>query len=372
MPTQQTTVRSRWISTRKFWSALSFCLLQGVITPLALQAQEQLPSAPPAFPPEPPNTVVASQARAGLQIDPTNRQESINFYLAHYQPTQETTFTWNGNHEGCQAGEPSADFHRAVLQRINYFRAMAGVPADVALNATYNQKAQAAALMMSVNHAMDHMPPERWRCYTSGGAEAARHANLYLSVRSPDAIDGYMLDPGAGNHAVPHRRWLLYPQTQEMGTGDVPAADGYAAANALWVVDDHHYYDERPATRDGFVAWPPPGFVPNHLIFPRWSLSYPNANFQEATVSMTHNGQPLAIQVAPVVTGYGENTIVWEPPATVLASHATDDAAFTVTIANVRIGNEVRDFTYTVTAFAPPTFEPQLLIHRLYAPLVRQ
>ena len=48
-----------------------------------------------------------------------------------------------------------------------------------------------------------------------------------------------MHDPGSYNYFVGHRRWILYPQTKEMGTGDIPYANGYPGANALWGFDDN-------------------------------------------------------------------------------------------------------------------------------------
>lgn len=67
-----------------------------------------------------------------------------------------------------------------------------------------------------------------------------------------------MRDHGDNNLAAGHRRWILYPQTLEIGTGDVDSQDGFAPANALWV-QDAQVNKSRPTTRDDFVAWPPKG-----------------------------------------------------------------------------------------------------------------
>ena len=316
------------------------------------------------------NDRAATSAAGGLSLDPNDRQAVIDFYLRYYLPTQNVTLDWSGNFEACNAGEISPAFRNAVLQRINYFRTMAGVPADVVFSDAYNQKAQAAALMMSVNRQMDHFPPQQWRCYSADGSEAARHANFYLSVRAPDAIDGYLLDPGDGNDAVYHRRWLLYPQTREMGTGDVPQEGDYAAANALWVVDDNHYFDDRPATRDDFVAWPPPGFVPSSFITRRWSFSYANAAFEHAAITLTLNGEPVDVQVLPIANGYGENTLVWEPTPTVISSLRVADSVFAVHVSNVIIGGKAKNFDYNVTAFQPPSFDQESLPYCIHIPVV--
>ena len=69
-----------------------------------------------------------------------------------------------------------------------------------------------------------------------------------------------------------------------MGTGDVPSANNLW--NDLWVFDTN-YSAPRPGTRDGFVAWPPKGYVPYQAVYPRWSFSYPGADFSGASVTMS-------------------------------------------------------------------------------------
>jgi hypothetical protein len=109
------------------------------------------------------------------------------------------------------------------------------VPAVVQLDDVYSGKAQQAALMMSANGQLSHNPPPSWLCYTAEGAQAAGSSNLYLGRFGPAAITGYVYDAGSGNYAVGHRRWILYPQTQRMGTGDIPPVGGARSSNALWV-----------------------------------------------------------------------------------------------------------------------------------------
>jgi hypothetical protein len=278
---------------------------------------------------------------------------------------------WNGDAAACNAGVTSEAFRAAVLQRINFFRAMAGVPADITFSDEYNRKAQAAALMMSANRALNHDPDSSWNCYSADGADAADSSNLHL-VASPNAIDDYMRDPGEGNNLVPHRRWLLYPQTMQMGTGDVLGHGDFPAANALWVVDEPHYFDERPATRDGFVAWPPPGYVPQDLIFDRWSISFAGADFSDATVSMTINGQAVPLTAAADDSGYGEPTIVWQPDLSMMANvmaASTSDSGVVVTIENMRVDGQVQPLDYEI-ATVPPDATPEPLDQIVYAPFV--
>jgi len=284
-------------------------------------------------------------------IDPSDRQASLDYFNQTYRASIGVPIGWTGDHASCAAGETSSAFREAVRLRINYFRAMAGVPAVVQLSDEYNDKAQQAALMMSVNGHLSHNPPPTWQCYTQGGAQAAGSSNLYYGVYGSSAITGYIRDSGSSNYAVGHRRWILYPQTQWMGTGDIPPTGGYWSSNALWVFDEN-IWDPRPQTREAFVAWPPPGYVPYQVVFPRWSLSYDDADFSAATVVMSSGGQGIPLTVQPVVYGYGENTLVWEP-ALSFGSPLPGDTAYDVTVSGVEINGELRNFTYQVVIFDP-------------------
>ena len=301
--------------------------------------------APPVFLP------VVHTATTRLTVNPQDRQASARFFTQVYLASENVPINWTGNHSTCNAGTTSQAFRDAVLLRINYFRAMAGLPAQVTFSGEYSRKAQQAALMMSRNGQLSHSPPSSWICYTAEGAEAAGKSNLYLGTYSWGAIDGYIEDPGSGNTAVGHRRWILYPQTQVMGTGDIPSTGGYWAANALWVFDAN-MWGPRPSTREEFVAWPPPGYVPYQVVFPRWSFAYDEANFSSAMVSMTRNGSGISVSVKPVATGYGENTLVWEPNAP-FGVAPTSDITYTVSVQNVLIGGVGRSFAYNVIVFDP-------------------
>lgn len=283
-------------------------------------------------------------------INPQNRQQSLNLYLQQYLSSGEIPIGWTGDRNACNRGNTNRQFLEAVLRRINYFRTMAGVPA-VTLRNEYNRKAQAAALMMSVNRTLNHSPTPNWLCYSSDGAEAAGSSDLFLGMMGWNAVSGYILEGGV----VAHRRWILYPQTREMGTGDIPSTQNYPAANALWVFDSN-IWGPRPATRNEFVAWPPPGYVPYQVVNDHWSFAYPHANFSSARVIMASGGANLPVALEPVLVGYGENTLVWIPLGVSnggIWAKPQADTAYTVTIENVIIGGQSRSFTYDVIVFDP-------------------
>ncbi len=275
-------------------------------------------------------------------------------YFAHYAKSIPPA-GWTGSVAACDPGDTSTEFKAAVLERINYFRQMAGIPLLTGLNNTFNQKDQAAALMMSANSALNHDPPSSWSCYTSTGHDGAGSSNLYLGRFGPDAISGYVQDPGSNNTALGHRRWVLYPQTQEMGTGDIPSGTPNWSANALYVFDTH-IWDPRPPTRDPFVAWPPAGFVPYSVVYARWSFSLAGAGFSGANVLVSNGGQNVPVTRYPTADGYGENTLAW------IINGMSDgqswplpaaETVYQVDITNVLVAGSPKEFHYQVTIFDP-------------------
>jgi hypothetical protein len=284
-----------------------------------------------------------------------NRQQVVNYYFENYVNAPVPAINWDGNLQNCDPGTVDQNFLDSTLVRINFFRAMAGVPNHISFSEESNKKAQAAALMMSVNDALSHNPPSDWTCYSSLGAAGAGSSNLIIGAYGWVAIYYYMKDPGLGNEAVGHRRWVLYPQTQQMGSGDIPPQTGYAPTNAL-VVFDEHLWESRPATREEFVAWPPPGYVPYQIVYPRWSFSYAKADFSNAVVSMSSGGENLSVHQEPVKNGYGENTLVWIPNDLNDGSswpNPGSDTSFSVNISNVKIDGNTRDFHYDVVIIDP-------------------
>ncbi len=246
--------------------------------------------------------------------------------------------------DSCITAGTTLEHRRAVLDRINYFRAMAGVPDGIALDAGLNARAQRVALMLAANRSISHDPPSSWRCWTRQGRDDAARSNLWLSRFGADAITGWIEDPGAGNTAAGHRRWVLHPPTRTMGIGSVNGTQVTQDTAALYVMDGH-IFDPVPRPRDGFVAWPPPGFVPDDLVFDRFSFGIDGANFANADVVVRRNGNVVPDTEHPVATGYGINTLVWEVPA---ADH--QPATYHITIRGVS-GAARSVYEYDVEAF---------------------
>jgi uncharacterized protein YkwD len=296
----------------------------------------------------------SATANGGYSIDAGNREQVRLFYASVFGSSAGIASGWSGNVAGCNAGDTTAEYKAAILRRINWFRALAGVPAAVQFDASFSRQAQQAALMMAANEQLNHTPPSSWLCYTSAGAQAAGKSDLTIGRTGPDTIgESYMRDEGDNNAEVGHRRWLLYPQTRFMGTGDV---DGAAPVNALWV-EDANIFGARPPVRDDFVAWPTKGYTPYTLVYPRWSFSYPGADFSSANVTMTtENGTAIATRKETPVNGYGEPTLVWFPGSYTDGmswAKPAADMVYQVTITNVKGTGVPASFTYTAIVFDP-------------------
>ncbi len=295
-------------------------------------------------------------------LDISSREQSRTFFRTIYNASEGVPMEWTGDYNTGDSGNTSPAYKEAILRRINYTRAMAGVPDGVTFNSTFSAKSQDAALMMSANNQLNHFPPTSWTFWTADGREAAENSNLAIGSAGPDSVNGYMEDHGANNAAVGHRRWLLYPQTEVMGTGDVPGIDGVSnrrPANSIWVFDGN-FGGVRPDTRESFVAWPPAGHVPYQLVHPRWSIAVAGADFNGATVSMTRkvgDGSPASIPVSleSVSTGVGEPTLVWvydglsaNDPQTHV--RPAEDTTYAV---SVQIVGQSQPINYEVVVFDP-------------------
>jgi hypothetical protein len=200
----------------------------------------------------------------GISVDTSNRAAVIQFFDNVYRASEAST-QGGGAIQNCAPGTTSAAFKDAILLRINYYRAMTGLPAIVVFDPALNPKCQQAALMMIAEGSLSHTPESSFKCYTEEGKEAAGKSNLALGSYGPDSIDRYIEDSGAYNYAAGHRRWILEPRQILMGSGTTTAKNGYyTGSDALWVIGN---FSSRPVSPE-WVAWPNSGFVPYQLAYP--------------------------------------------------------------------------------------------------------
>lgn len=272
------------------------------------------------------------------------RARIVTEYNDNYLGSAVSNSGWTGNTTSCVAGTVPQEVHDKVLQRIKYFRRMAKLPDDITFDAAKNAKCQEASLMFSANNNISHTPPTSWSCYTSDGASAAGNSNIALGMHSSGAVSGFIQDPGSNNVIVGHRRWLLYSKAKVMGHGST------SNASAIWVLGNS---SNTPNFVPDFIAWPPSGFVPGPLVYARWSCGIPGANFANANVTMKdpNNADVTLTVTSKTDNGYGDNTIVWEPVGVNTTSDT--DLKYHVTISNVSVGGNTKNYDYDITIIKP-------------------
>lgn len=274
--------------------------------------------------------------------DSTNKTAIQKLYTEEYIASILTDIGWTGNAANCTTGNTPTATQNKVLQRVNFYRKLVGFPGNVVLNNTKSQKCMQAALISKANNSLSHAPPASWSCYTIDGREASGKSNLSLGSAGSRAIDAYIKDAGSGNYFVGHRRWVLYPKLTEIGTGDTDRS------NALWVIGN---FGSVPDNMPEFIAYPPKGFMPQDLVYDRWSFSIPAADFSNATVTMTDAaGKTINVNTEQLKNGFGDRTIVWVPEE--INTQSANDITYKVNISGVKLSTgETKDFSYEVTLF---------------------
>jgi hypothetical protein len=277
-----------------------------------------------------------------IPVDLTARNAAKKLYKDYYiaSKTESLDVAWSGDEPSCDPGAVPQKTIEKIVARIEYFRRAAGLNNSILQNETKSEKAQHAALMMKSNGTLDHSPPNSWKCYTVAGKDGAGNSLLTQS-KNAEAVDSYMRDAGSANGPVGHRRWLLWPKLQEIGIGNTDAT------NAIWVLGNA---GTPPSDAPEFISWPPKGYTPKQLAYQRWSFSIANADFTAASVSMKNeNNQSVELTIEELDNSYGDRTIVWVP--SINTNALTEDTVFTVSIENVGVGEELKNFDYEVVLF---------------------
>ncbi|KRF36980.1 CAP domain-containing protein [Nocardioides sp. Soil805] len=261
-------------------------------------------------------------------IDTSSRASVREAYRRFWVRGEESRPRWiGGSVEDCSPGRLADGSTRRQLDAINFARRMAGLD-PVVLDTKVVPSAQAAALIMTANHAVSHDPPREWPCWTRTGRDAASQSNLYEGTpreSNSDKIEAYLDDWGGGNHRVGHRRWLLYPDLRSVGIA------GTERANVTYLFGSP--FDEA-APDPQWVPWPTAGWFPSRLDpRGRWSLGSgaDDTDFSDARVSVTYRGEPVSgIRLRTPDVAPGKPTLVWEMPARAWPSRPVGAAEVTV------------------------------------------
>jgi len=299
-------------------------------------------------------------------IDNFNRSAVIDAYNKQLKSQLLVPTGWTGNTSKCIPGGTSAANKTASLRAVNYMRAMADLP-PVKLNATLSKLGQAGALISEANGWLTHYPYPGMLCYSKNGYRGANQGNLVLHDTGDPrefnegtgarAIVSYMVDHGDNNKSVGHRRWVLYPRLTEVGLGDTDYANNMVIRGG-----------KVTGPRSQWVSWPTPGYFPRELEPDgRWSFSYANANFKNASVSVkTPDGQVTNIK-RTIKNGAGDNTLAWDMvlPAGYSASNA--DYEVTVTVSKIQLGKKFVSRSYKVTLIDADSEHEQALDNKFLA-----
>jgi hypothetical protein len=272
--------------------------------------------------------------------EPTAREIALEDYNTNYLGSAVSDPGWTGSTVTCNAGTLPQATHDKVIKRINYFRRMVGLNDNTTLDPSKYGMYQDAALMMKANNALNHTPPDTWTCYTQNGYTGASTSNLALGAHASNAVTLFINDPGASNTSVGHRRWILHSAKTQFSYGSTNSS------MSLGVIGVAGGNTKIPA----FIAYPPNGYIPQTLTFPRWSFGIAGANFSAATVTMTGDSGNIPVTIISAGGSYGDKTIVWEPQGIVTNSNA--DVSYTVTVSGIA-GAAQTSYTYTSIIFKP-------------------
>lgn len=261
---------------------------------------------------------------------------------------------WTGVTGTCTPGTESAASIDATVRAMNAYRSIGGLSAissDPALNQTALGTAmmQLAAYRAGRQPALSHDPPTDWPCFTAEYATGSARSNLALGATGAGAITLYLADENVPS--LGHRRWLLDPALQVIGTGSTDDT------NALTVLGP-----ARSTVASGrLVPWPASGAFVAGWVPTTWSISVGGTAdavaFVAPQVTMTHNGTSISVaQVTDLGTGYGTGrALSWRPSLNRTAlSSGYHELRVVVTGATVNGTPATIDYTTTIgTKLAP-------------------
>ena len=305
-----------------------------------------------------------SAAAKDVDVDPGSRASVARAYNKVLAPALKVKTGWTGSVASCTVGSESAASKKATRRAINVVRGLAGLD-EVKLSSSLNKRALRTALLMQANGRLSHAvsPQSHARCWSSAAKVGASRSNLFLATgvsgdRAPStgarAIVGYMVDNGASNIAVGHRRWILNPRTRVMATGST------RTANALTVVGTEQ---SSSARRPSYFGWPSKGWFPYQLEpLGRWSISTSSSkvSFAKAKVKVqqvTSAGKvkkKLKVTVHKVQDGYGPHTLVFTVKG-VKKPSGRSAVRYKVTVSGIK-GAKKSTYSYTVKLFDPTNF----------------
>jgi hypothetical protein len=255
---------------------------------------------------------------------------------------------------------PGAEELARALARINAYRFLCDLPADVVLDDEEINLAQYAAELIEKVGQATHTP-EKPAGYDDKAYELGRkgceHCNLFPGGGAAASVLSYTDDSDKTNiDRLGHRRWLLHPSMATTGFG---VSGRFSAMYA--------FGDSRPETPDyDYVCFPPRGWCPTDMFAPSfaWHISVNPAKYkvgENASLEifpvdggLNRASRPLALEYSHVDLGnFGvPNAIIALPPA----SAVRPEIVYQVVVHGVQTPDGMpADISYYVTFYNAQT-----------------
>ncbi len=326
-------------------------------------------------------------ASLGFNVNTQSRNQVMAFWHTVYLASEgyENRIDWTGNYTG-NPGTVSSAFSVDIERRLNYFRAMAGVPANARVNSgatvridatdahqpspteTKQSAAQKMALMLARNHnsatgqnpAMSHDPSPDLVGWSAAAWNGALRGSLGVGLYGPGAITQYMVEnlpkdatTSAWNKFVGHRRLNLRARSTDYGSGDQPGSGlSMLATNVLYVVQNAG--ESATNVPINFICYPNAGFFPAPLNTRFWSASRSGAVFTNATVTMNRlDGTSVPIINVNRNSSYAEPALIWEVDAATAETDISQDVTYQVSITGMSGPGIPPNYQYEVTLINP-------------------
>ncbi len=276
----------------------------------------------------------------------------------------------------CSAGTIKQSIKDKILKYVNDIRAIHKL-APVTYETAGDVNAQEAALICTANGNITHTPPSSSACYTSNGRKGAEESNLYIYYfqggggilpNSEESIDAWMIDDNTPS--LGHRLSIINPFLTKLAFGRVdgkPKAGSMQSWDVTSMTMNYQTYVNGTTTVD-YVACPQNNY-PINLFKKDWLMSFSaiadknfwggnfqSVNFSNATIKVSNGNTNLQISdVSFNNNGNGSmgNCLIWK------AGGLQDEVEYDVTISNVFVNGQSKNFTYkfklTNQAAALPT-----------------
>lgn len=235
----------------------------------------------------------------------------------------------------CDLGQISQDALDDAARRTSLYRWLVGLD-PVTLDANINQTNQYCATTLAAIGRITHSIPMSAPCYTSEASQGAGSSNLSQGTRDIAAsVDLYIGDRGVDS--LGHRRWVFNPSMGKTGfgfRGNISCMYSFDRSNS--------------SAKPDYVAYPPPGIIPQAAMKGVWSFASSVYSFSGSTqieINEVQGAGSLSVSNIYIPSGNygGMPSLAWS------VADIQPDIEYEVTLKDLQRGNVTEDVTYRVT-----------------------